>query len=243
MQRDNDAHKALAAEWNQDACADLGSEAIRRVGEGAVERDRERDIGVEGHIVSLGGRVDTSDFQNAMCSAQCWYTGIAMKTPLVRVMLFTLAGLALVGSGESKMTGQAPDSPRKCHGMPARLEHGAIHILHVEVLASKPTDGTYADDGYGQGEFDTVTLLDVLASPIQWKRGLIFRVHPFSGAKDEQVNFAPEHLTVGKRYYLAYTYSLEEEPHGDSNLIGLTRCGVQEDTQAARKQLLKFIGS
>ena len=138
------------------------------------------------------------------------------------------------------MRSQGPAVPETCHGAPTKLEGGGIHILHVEVLSSKPTDGTYADEGYGQGEFDTVRLLDVVSSPVQWKPGLIFRIHPFSGKRDERVNFAPEHLAVGKQYYLVYTYHLADEPHGDSDLIGLTRCGVQEFTPATRKQLLEF---
>lgn len=108
-----------------------------------------------------------------------------------------------------------------CQTAPEKLEDGAIHILRVEVLSSGPTDGTYADEGYGQGEFDRVRLLEVVKSPIRWKRGLVFRVHPFSGKINEERNLAPEHLIVGKRYYLAYTYYLDEEPHGDSDLIGL----------------------
>ena len=116
--------------------------------------------------------------------------------------------------------------------------HGEVHILRVKVLSSQPTDGTYADEGYGQGEFDTVRLLAVVKSPIRWTPGLVFRIHPFPGKREEGKNFAPEHLIVGKQYYLAYTYGLEEEPHGDSDLIGLTRCAVHDDTRAARKQLL-----
>jgi hypothetical protein len=42
---------------------------------------------------------------------------------------------------------------------------------------------------------------------------------------------------VGKRYYLVYTYHLDAEPHGDSDLIGLTRCSVHEDSTTDRKQL------
>jgi hypothetical protein len=125
-----------------------------------------------------------------------------------------------------------------CHTAPKKLEGGAIHILRVEVLSSQPTDGTFADEGYGQGEFDTVRLLEVVKSPIIWNRGHVFRVHPFSGKLSEGQNLAPEHLLVGKRYYIVYTYYLDEEPHGDSDLIGLTRCSVHEDGTTDRKQLI-----
>ena len=116
-----------------------------------------------------------------------------------------------------------------------------MHFLRVEVLSSRPTDGTYSDEGYGQGEFDTVRLLNVVSSPIQWKAGLVFRVHPFQGKHNELENLAPEHLTAGKRYYLVYTYHLDEEPHGDSDLIGLTRCAVHEDTPVAKRELLQTL--
>ena len=143
-----------------------------------------------------------------------------------------------VRSTHGHLSGQTPAHAEECHTAPERLEGGAIHILRIEVLSTQPTDGTYADEGYGQGEFDTVRLLEVVRSPIQWKRGLIFRVHPFSGERNEQQNLAPEHLTIGKHYYLVYTYHLDEEPHGDSDLIGLTRCGIHDDTATAREQLL-----
>ncbi len=71
------------------------------------------------------------------------------------------------------------------------------------------------------------------------KPGLVFRVHPFQGKHSELENLAPEHLTAGKRYYLVYTYHLDEEPHGDSDLIGLTRCAVHEDTLRLRKSFSK----
>lgn len=144
----------------------------------------------------------------------------------------------MVQSAQTRVPEQTPGRAEVCHAAPQKLEGGAIHILSVEVLSSGPTDGTYANDGYGQGEFDTVRLLDVVKSPIGWKRGLVFRVHPFSGKVNAEQNLAPEHLTVGKRYYLVYTYHLDEEPHGDSDLIGLTRCSVHEDTVTDREQLL-----
>ena len=126
--------------------------------------------------------------------------------------------------------------PELCRTLPTKLEYGAIHILRVKVLSSQPTDGTYADEGYGQGEFDTVKLLEVLRSPIHWTPGLVFRVHPFPGSERE--NSAPEHLIIGKQYFLIYTYYLYQEPHGNSDLIGLTRCGFHEDTPASRKLIL-----
>jgi len=132
-------------------------------------------------------------------------------------------------------------SPETCRTAPTKLEGGAIHFLRVEVLSSRPTDGTYSDEGYGQGEFDTVRLFDVVSSPIQWKPGLVFRVHPFQGKRSEREDFAPERMIAGKRYYLVYTYHLDEEPHGDTDLIGLTRCGVHEDTAVARRQILQTL--
>ena len=50
MEADDDAKKALAGEGDEDACADFGSEVAERIGEGAVERDRQGDVGVEGHM-------------------------------------------------------------------------------------------------------------------------------------------------------------------------------------------------
>lgn len=138
---------------------------------------------------------------------------------------------------------QARDpAPEACRTAPAKLEGGAIHLLRVKVLSSRPTDGTYVDEGYGQGEFDTVRLVDVLSSPIHWKPGLVFRVHPFQGKRNQTEVVAPEHLTAGKQYYLVYTYHLDEEPHGDSDLIGLTPCGVHDDTPAAKRELLQILG-
>ena len=134
----------------------------------------------------------------------------------------------------------APTS-RSCQNGPAKLQGGAIHILRVEVLSSKPSDGTYSDEGFGQGEFDTVRLVEVVSSPIRWKPGLIFRVHPYQGKRTETEFLAPEHLTTGKRYYLVYTYHLDRNPHGDSDLIGLTRCGVHDDTSTARKEALQIL--
>jgi hypothetical protein len=151
---------------------------------------------------------------------------------LLPILLVVLAP-AFAQSVHEKAVG-----PETCQTAPAKLEGGAIHFLRVKALSSGPTDGTYSDEGYGQGEFDTVRLLDVVSSPIHWKAGLVFRVHPFQGKRGEKVDFAPEHLTAGKRYYLVYTYHLDEEPHGDSDLIGLTRCGVHEATRATRRELL-----
>ena len=53
MQGDDDTEKPLAGEGDEDACADFGSEVAEGVGEGAVERDRQGDVSVEGHIQSL----------------------------------------------------------------------------------------------------------------------------------------------------------------------------------------------
>jgi hypothetical protein len=49
VQGDDDAHEALTGEGNDDARADFRRKAAESVGEAAVERDRERDVGVEGH--------------------------------------------------------------------------------------------------------------------------------------------------------------------------------------------------
>jgi hypothetical protein len=141
-------------------------------------------------------------------------------------------------SAQEQIAVQIPGSAEVCRTSPEKLQGGTIHILRVKVLSSQPTDGTYADEGYGQGEFDTIRLVEKVKSPIQWKRGLIFRIHPFSGMLNGTQNFAPEHLVKGKQYYIVYTYYLAKEPHGDYSLIGLTRCSVHEDTLAVRKQLL-----
>jgi hypothetical protein len=133
-------------------------------------------------------------------------------------------------------------TPEPCSLAPRELGRDAIDILRVEALATQPTDGTYSDEGYGQGEFDTVKLLEVLKSPIHWKSGHVFRVHPFPGRRTEQDDFSPEHLAVGNTYYLLYSYFLDNEPHGEHDLIGLTRCGVFEDTPAIRGQLLDGAG-
>lgn len=131
-------------------------------------------------------------------------------------------------------------SPQQCSATPTELGHDAVHILLVKALSTAPTDGTYADEGYGQGEFETVRLVEVLKSTVRWKPEHVFRLHPFPGTLNEHDNFAPEHLTVGKRYYIIYTYFLDKEPDGDNDLIGLTRCGVLEDTPEVRGQLLQY---
>jgi hypothetical protein len=131
-------------------------------------------------------------------------------------------------------------SPQPCSATPTELGRHAAHILLVKALSAEPTDGTYADEGYGQGEFETVKLVEVLKSTIRWKPGHVFRVHPFPGTLNEHDNFAPEHLAVGKRYYVIYTYFLDKEPDGNNDLIGLTRCGVLEDMPRVREQLLRY---
>jgi hypothetical protein len=133
--------------------------------------------------------------------------------------------------------------PEPCRTAPGQLGRTAIDILRVEAISTQPTDGTYSDEGYGQGEFDTVKLLEVLKSPIHWKSGHVFRVHPFPGKRTAQENFSPEHLAVGNSYILLYTYSLDKEPKGEHDLIGLTRCGVFDDTPAIRRGLLDSVGS
>jgi hypothetical protein len=127
--------------------------------------------------------------------------------------------------------------PEPCHMAPGELGRDAIDILRVEALTTQPTDGTYADEGYGQGEFQTVKLIEVVKSPVRWTPGHIFWIHPFPGRRTEQHDFAPEQLKIGKTYYLLYTYYLDREPNGESELIGLGRCGVLEDTLAVHSQL------
>jgi hypothetical protein len=134
-------------------------------------------------------------------------------------------------------------SSESCHIATKELGRKAIFILRVEALATQPTDGTYVDEGYGQGEFETVKLLEVLKSPFRWTSEHVFWVHPFPGRCAEQDNFSPEHFKVGKSYYLLYTYHLDKEPNGESELIGLTRCGVLADTPEVRAQLIDAIHS
>jgi hypothetical protein len=150
--------------------------------------------------------------------------------------------LATLGSCFAQSVQRKALTPAACNSAPAKLQGGSVHLLRVEVLSSRPTDGTYSDDGFGQGEFDTVRLVEVIRSPIRWSPGLVFRVHPFQGKRSEAELLAPEHLTAGKRYLLVYTYHLDKVPHGDSDLIGLTRCGVHDDTPAAKRELLRSLG-
>jgi hypothetical protein len=60
VQGDDDAEESLAGERDEDACPDFRSEVAERVGEGAVERDRQRDVGVEGHKLRVPCRVVSS---------------------------------------------------------------------------------------------------------------------------------------------------------------------------------------
>lgn len=132
-------------------------------------------------------------------------------------------------------------APEPCPIEPKDLAHDSNDILYVEALSSQPTDGTYADDGYGQGEFETVRLLEVLKSQVRWEPGHVFWVHPFPGKQNENEAFEPEHLGIGRRYYLLYIYHLDKQPEGISELIGLARCGVLEDKPGVRTQLLEGI--
>lgn len=150
--------------------------------------------------------------------------------------------LATLRPGFAQSVQVTAPTPANCHSAPAKLQGGSIHLLRVEVLSSRPTDGTYSNEGFGQGEFDTVRLVNVVSSPIRWSPGLVFRVHPFQGKRSQTDLLAPEHLIAGKRYLLAYTYHLDEAPHGDSDLIGLTRCGVHDDTPEAERELLQGLG-
>ncbi len=55
----------------------------------------------------------------------------------------------VVQSAQTRVLEQTLGTAEVCHTAPQKLEGGAIHILRVEVLSSGPTDGTYANDGYG----------------------------------------------------------------------------------------------
>jgi hypothetical protein len=145
---------------------------------------------------------------------------------------------ALQSTTQLASDNQKSATPESCRIAPSELGPSAIDILRVQALATQPTDGTYSDEGYGQGEFDTVKVLEVLKSPFLWEPSHVFRVHPFPGKRTEQDNLSPEHLVVGKTYILLYTYFLDKEPEGEHDLIGLTRCGVLEDTPAMRRELL-----
>jgi hypothetical protein len=161
-----------------------------------------------------------------------------MRFPHIRFAIYagSLAMACIRSGGQSQAT-HSP-VPQTCHGSPQELSGGALHILRVKVISSSATDGTYADGGYGQGEFDSVKLLEVIKSPVPWSRGHIFRVHPFSGERKGETNYAPERLLAGKEYLIVYTYYLDHEPRGEADLIGLTRCGVHEDTPEDRQKLL-----
>jgi len=111
-----------------------------------------------------------------------------------------------------------------------------LHILRVRALSSGPTDGTYSDFGEGWGEFVTVQLLKVLVSPVHLQRA-VFRVHPFPGAVDETGTTPPERMTIGKTYLIVFPYYLRHTPRKPQDLIGLTRCGVMEDTPENNQRL------
>jgi hypothetical protein len=146
-------------------------------------------------------------------------------------------------TGSTTSTRLRSGSPEPCHSATKEVARDAINILRVEALTTQPTDGTYADEGYGQGEFQTVKLIEVLKSPVQWTAGHIFWIHPFPGKHTDQDNFAPEHLNISKTYYLLYSYYLDQEPSGESELMGLDRCGVLADTSEVRAQLIDAIHS
>jgi len=156
------------------------------------------------------------------------------------IRLVVYAGSLAIACIRSGGQGDATISPvpQTCQRAPKELRGGAIHILRVRVLSSRATDGTYADQGYGQGEFDSVKLLEVVKSPIPWNLGHVFRVHPFPGERKGEANYAPEHLQVGKEYLIVYTYHLDHGPRDESNLIGLTRCAVHESSSEDRQRLL-----
>ena len=51
MHTDDDAHKPLPAEGDQDARADRGNGTVHRVGEAAVERYGQRNVAVGRHSI------------------------------------------------------------------------------------------------------------------------------------------------------------------------------------------------
>ncbi len=70
MQRDDDAEEPLAGEGDEDACADFGGKVAERVGEGAVERDRQRDVGVKGHVVRVSSVIVRNGFASGKPASQ-----------------------------------------------------------------------------------------------------------------------------------------------------------------------------
>ena|ERR1017187_4814216 len=145
----------------------------------------------------------------------------------------------------SEATGQPHPIERKMEGpdacsLPKLAPGSVLHIFRVRAISTGPTDGTYADFGLGQGEFVTVQLLSTLVSPIHLKRGAIFRIHPFPGAVDETGTVPAEHLIAGETYLIVFPYYLRHTPRKPNDLIGLTRCGVVQDSPENRKRLKTF---
>jgi hypothetical protein len=131
------------------------------------------------------------------------------------------------------------EGPDAC-SLPKLAPGSVLHIFRVRAISTGPTDGTYADFGLGQGEFVTVQLLSTLVSPIHLKRGAIFRIHPFPGAVDETGTVPAEHLIAGETYLIVFPYYLRHTPRKPNDLIGLTRCGVVQDSPENRKRLKTF---
>jgi hypothetical protein len=158
---------------------------------------------------------------------------------LVSVSLVTLSVLMCGhAAGQALVLERKMEGPDVC-SLPKLAPGYVLHVFRVRAISSGPTDGTYSDFGEGQGEFVTVQLLNVLVSPVHLKH-TIFRIHPFPGAIDETGIVPPEHLITGKTYLIVFPYHLRHTPRKPQDLIGLTRCGVVEDTPENSKRLKAF---
>ncbi|SEG61287.1 hypothetical protein SAMN05421819_3795 [Bryocella elongata] len=114
-----------------------------------------------------------------------------------------------------------------------------MHLLRVVAISVAPTDGTYTDFGRGQGEFVRVRLEAVLFSPERIGKTRTFTIHPYPGDS----TFPPEMLKPGYSYLVVYPFSLGFARHEPIDTIGLTRCGVLEDTLANERRVLALLRS
>jgi len=158
---------------------------------------------------------------------------------------FTTAFLALLHLfayhpivGQTSVLEQRMEGPEVC-SLPKLGPGFVLHVFRVRALATGPTDGTYADSGKGQGEFVTVQLLTTLVSPVNLRRNSKFRIHAFPGAIDDAGSPPAERLLVGKTYLIVTPYYLRRTPKRE-DVIGLTRCGVLEDTPENVVRLLSL---
>ncbi|MGA8940053.1 MAG: hypothetical protein WB439_12910, partial [Acidobacteriaceae bacterium] len=125
--------------------------------------------------------------------------------------------------------------PNVC-SLPHLFAGSVLHIFRVKALSIHATDGTYSDFGKGQGEVATVRLLTTLVSPEHLKRGVIFQLHPFPGAVDEFGSSEPDHLLVGRNYLVVYPFAMPRELK-PTDVLGLTRCGLIEDSPSNASHL------